>query len=133
MLSVWNFRPVKAAVAALLVALGISACATGPVYRPRGPGEVVGYSDQRLTQNRFRVTFTGNSGTHREEVEDYLLRRAAELTLQNGFTHIVFDARDTEPETYYRSSFMPHYGFGYGFGYGYGLGPRYYRPYWGPR
>jgi hypothetical protein len=117
-----NFRP---AAAAVLLALGVAACATGPTYRPRGPGDVVGYTDQRLTQNRFRVTFSGHSGTRREEVEDHLLRRAAEVTLQNGFTHFVFDARDTEPRTYFRSNFIPRSRFGFGFG----LGPRY----WGPR
>jgi hypothetical protein len=120
-----NFRLAKPAAAALLLATVVSACATGPVYRPRGPGDVVGYTDQRLTQNRFRVTFAGGTGTHREQVEDYLLRRAAEVTLQNGFTHFVFDARDTEPQTYYRNSFAPYSRFGFG----YGLRPRY----WGPR
>jgi hypothetical protein len=128
MLSHWfNLRLAKPAAAALLLALGVSACATGPVYRPRGPGDTVGYTDQRLTENRFRVTFAGHSGTRREEVEDHLLRRSAEVTLQNGFTHFVFDVRDTEPQTYYRgSAFLPRYGFGFG----YGFGPR---RYWGPR
>ena len=132
MFSIWSkFRLAKPAAAALLLALGVSACATGPVYRPRGPGDVVGYTDQRLTQNRFRVTFSGSTGTHREQVEDHLLRRAAEVTLQNGFTHFVFAQRDTEPQTYYRGYYpYSRFGFGYGFGrYGYGLGPRY----WGPR
>jgi hypothetical protein len=131
MLSHWfNLRLAKPAAAALLLALGVSACATGPVYVPRGPGQSVGYTDQRLTENRFRVTFSGNSATRREEVEDHLMRRAAEVTLQNGFSHFVFDARDTEGETYYRSSFIPRSYLGFG----YGLGPRYWRrPYWGPR
>jgi len=115
----------KGAAALLLLALGLAACETGPLYRPRGPGDVVGYTDQRLTQNRFRVTFSGGSGTQREAVEDSLLRRAAEVTLQNGFTHFVFDARDTEPRTYYRSSGFAPYRFGFGHRFGY--------PYWGPR
>jgi hypothetical protein len=125
-MSIWsNLRWAKPVAGALLLALGVSACATGPVYRPRGPGDTVGYTDQRLTQNRFRVTFAGGAGTQREQVEDYLLRRAAEVTLQNGFSHFVFDARDTEPRTYYRSGFTPRSSFGVGFG----LGPRY----WGPQ
>lgn len=110
---------------ALALAVGLlglaAACATGPVYRPRGPGELVGYTDTRLTENRYRVTFTGSTGTRREEVEDYLLRRAAEVTLENGYTHFVFDARDTSASTYYRSDFGPRTRVGIGFG---RLGPR---------
>ena len=117
-------RSAKPAAVVVLLAATVAACATGPTYRPRGPGDVVGYSDMRLTQNRFRVTFSGGSGTNRELVEDYLLRRASEVTLASGFTHFVFDARDTEPRTYYRNTFGPRSSFGLGFGSG---------RYWGPR
>ena len=128
MLSIWSgFRWAKPVAAALVVAGTVAACTTGPLYRPRGPGDVVGYSDQRLTDNRFRVTFSGGSGTRRELVEDFLLRRAAEVTLQNGYTHFVFDARDTEARTYYRNFFGPRASFGFGYGYPYWR----YRPwYW---
>ena len=88
-----------------LVFLTLSACATGPVYKPRGPGDAVGYTDQQLTANRYRVTFTGRTSTRRDEVENYLLRRAAEVTLAAGYTHFVFDTRNTEARTYYRQSF----------------------------
>jgi hypothetical protein len=111
--------------AALGCAAVLTACQTGSAYRERGPGETYGYSDQRLTQNRYRVTFSGNSATTREEVEDYLMRRAAEVTLENGYTHFVFDARDTEARTYYRSTFGPRTRFGFGFG-SYGPAPFYY-------
>ena len=116
------------ALAGMALALGLTAlaaCETGPIYAPRGPNGVVGYTDQQLTPNRYRVTFTGSTGTKREDVEDYLLRRAAEVTLQAGFTHFKFDARDTREQTYYRTDFGP----GPGFGYGAGFGPRFgYRP-----
>ncbi len=115
--------PLKAA-ALLLVAANLAACATGPTYRPRGPNESVGYTDQRLNDNRFRVTFSGGVGTQRQAVEDYLLRRAAEVTLQSGYTHFVFDQRDTEATEYRRSGFYPRTGFGMGFG------PGYYNPRW---
>ncbi len=85
----------------------LSACATGPVYKPRGPGDSVGYTDQQLTTNRYRVTFTGRSSTRRDEVENYLLRRAAEVTLAAGYTHFAFDTRNTEARTYYRQTFDP--------------------------
>ena len=135
----------KAAIAALAVTV-LAACETGPVYKPRGPGENVGYTDLQLTPTRYRVTFSGNNSTRRDDVENNLLRRAAEVTLANGYTHFAFDTRDTTAKTYYRDTFSdpffgdpffgprpyywsswPYYGYPYGpygfgrpFGYGYG-------------
>lgn len=112
---------------ALLVAGAsvLAACQSGPAYRERGPGESIGYTDQRLTENRYRVTYAGGNATTREEVEDFLLRRAAEVTLDSGYSHFVFDARDTSAETYYRSSFGAHSHLGIGYG-RFGPSPWYY-------
>jgi len=108
----------SAAVAVTLFAL--AGCETGPVYKPRAPGQAVGYTDQQLTANRYRVTFTGRNTTKREEVENYLLRRAAEVTLDAGYTHFVFDTRNTEAKTYYRQDFDtfsdPYFRSGFGYG-----------------
>lgn len=120
-----NYRGLKFAAAVLSCAALLAACQTGPAYHERGPGEAYGYTDTRLTQNRYRVTFSGNSATTREEVEDYLMRRAAEVTLENGYTHFVFDARDTDEQTYYRNVFGPRTRFGFGFG-SFGPSPWYY-------
>jgi len=92
---------------ALVAGLVLSACETGPVYKPKGPGERVGYTDQQLAANRYRITFSGNTATPRNEVENYLLRRAAEVTLAAHFTHFIFNTRDTEAKTYYRTDFDP--------------------------
>ena len=145
------------AMAAMLAVTLLAACQTGPVYKPRGPGETVGYTDLQLSPNRYRVTFSASSATRREDVENYLLRRAAEVTLAAGYTHFVFDQRDTEARTYYRSDFIdpylgdpfygprawywsswPYYGYpygggfgrpyGFGFGYGFGYGYGSIRP-----
>ena len=87
----------------VLIALvaGLAACVTPTPYQP-APPDGFGYSEVRLDQNKFRVTFRGNSLTKRETVEDYLLYRAAELTLQNGFSHFLVVGRDTEAKTSYR-------------------------------
>ncbi len=95
--------------------LGLSAAATGvlllagcqsvPPYHPSdGPG-ATGYSDRQLSGNRYRVTFTGNSATRRVAVEDYLLLRAAEVTLKAGSHYFLFDTRDTKAKTTYYSDF----------------------------
>jgi hypothetical protein len=111
-----SFRPAGGVVLFALGLIVLAACSTGPIYKPKAPGESVGYTDERLAANRYRVTFTGTSSTPREEVEDYLLRRAAEVTLESGYTHFVFDTRDTEAKTYYRTTFDAWAGWGPRFG-----------------
>ncbi len=69
----------------LFVALAVlSGCATQTPYQPAEKRGAVGYTETKLTDNRYRVTFTGNSLTPSETVKDYALLRAAELTLQHG-------------------------------------------------
>jgi len=144
-------RFARVATVSLAVAF-LASCATGPEYKPRAEGESIGYTDLQLSPTRYRVTYTGNSAIRRENVENYLLRRAAELTLAAGYTHFAFDQRDTEARSYYRENFgafdpafgypyfgprafywsswpyfSPYSGFGpYGYGFGYGYGD--YRP-----
>jgi hypothetical protein len=110
-------------------ALGLlAACATPAPYAPRTPGQSTGYTDRALTNNRYRVTFTGNANTSRETVENYLLLRAAEVTRAAGFTFFTFDDRDTQAQTRYSAFPQPM-----GPGWGWWGGPGYwrYRPTWG--
>jgi hypothetical protein len=93
-------RIVNLVVLAAIVA-GLAGCVTATPYQPAAP-RGFGYSEERLDQNRYRVAFRGNAMTARETVEDYLLYRAAELTLQNSFTHFLVVGRDTEAKTSYR-------------------------------
>lgn len=82
-------------------ALGLSACATGPRYTPFQPivPSVGGFSDQRIEATRFRVMFEGNTLTTRQRVEDSLLLRAADLTLENGFDWFEIVSRATDSQT----------------------------------
>jgi hypothetical protein len=124
-------RPIRTKFAAslgfsLALALAVLAgCASPAPYAPRLSGQTTGYTDRELAQGRFRVTFTGNAATPRETVEDYLLLRAAQVTLAAGYTHFVFDSRDTKARTQYYADPLPvgPYG-GY---YGYWR----FRPRWG--
>ena len=95
-------RPRFAALALILAgSVSLSACMTATPYQPAmGNGSArAGYSDQQIESNRFRISFAGNSLTARETVERYLLYRAAELTLQQGFDNFVLVDRDTEKKT----------------------------------
>jgi hypothetical protein len=93
---------IAAAAAAVLL---LAACQTPASYQPRGPQSRTGYTDEQLAANRWRVTFTGNSATQRETVENYLLLRSAEVALKAGYRWFVFDTRDTKAETTYQSDF----------------------------
>ena len=109
-----------AAVAGLL-----AACATATPYQPASSGSY-GFSEQRIEDNRMRITFRGNSATDRETVETYLLYRSAELTLQNGHDYFVVIERDTESHTRLQNLGPSHYsGFFYNQRY-------FYRGYWSP-
>ncbi len=87
---------VAAASAALL-----SACATPTPYGPATANyaHAPGYKDQRLEDNRYRLTFSGNDLTSRETVENYMLYRAAELTLDAGYDWFEIVKRDTDKKT----------------------------------
>ena len=89
-------RPAASALAVLLGLL-LAACAGAPTpYQEARDG--YGYSEQQIEENRYRVSFAGNSATSRQTVEDYLLYRAAELTVQNGHDWFEVADRDTVQE-----------------------------------
>jgi hypothetical protein len=105
----------------------LAGCATATPYQPLGyPGERGGYTNQQLDSTHWRVSFVGNTLTSRERVENYLLFRSAELTLQQGFPCFTLVNRDVDRNVRLQTDpFGPRYG---GFG---GVG--YYRswsPYW---
>ena len=83
----------------LTLALGLAGCMTATPYAPRLEGQATGYTDRALAQNRYRVTFTGNTATPRETVETYLLLRAAEVARAANSTHFMFDTRNTRANT----------------------------------
>jgi len=87
------------AAAPFAAALLLAGCATPTPYQPLNPHNQVsgGYSEQRLTDNRFRVMFRGNEFTSRQQVENFLLFRAAEVTLQSGFDGFTMVTRATDP------------------------------------
>ena len=91
---------------AIALAAGLAACATATPYQPAvltASGPQNGFYEVPIEQNRWRVTFAGNTVTSRQQVEDALLLRAAELTIQNGFDHFVAVNRQTERDVRYRA------------------------------
>ena len=97
----WLRRAAEAACAAAILML--SGCATapapGPAYRPQASAEGAGYADEQINPTRYRVSFSGDTETTRAQVEDYLLRRAAEITVRAGYNYFEFDNRSLETDT----------------------------------
>lgn len=75
-------------------------------YQP-AVGGGFGYEQQRIESDRFRVSFSGNSLTDRQTVENYLLFRAAELTVADGRDYFIVVSRDVERMDQYRTYAPP--------------------------
>jgi len=128
----------RAALAAVPLCLVVAGCTTPTPYQPLAPQSRAsgGYTDQRIEDNRYRVTFSGNTMTSRETVENYLLYRAAELTRAQGYDWFVMADRETERKTRTTVdqpfSTGPYGWWGPSWRYrGTGLGWRGWDPFWG--
>lgn len=112
-------RLLKSVLLAATAALALSACATATPYGPAGPDSRFGYAEQRLDSDRYRVNFSGNSVTSRDQVEMSLLLRAAEITTESGYDWFSTVNRATDRDTRFAASPDPFY---------YDR----YSPFWGP-
>lgn len=77
--------------AAIIVAAALSGCATP--YEPSGL--MGGFDEVRVSANSYRISVQGNGYTSSERAEQIMMLRAAELTLQNGYTHYAIQGRET--------------------------------------
>jgi hypothetical protein len=104
------------AVAAVAAATALAACESGPT--PYQPGSAVdrSYSEQKIESDRYRISFKGNSMTDRETVENYMLFRAAELTLQSGYEVFTIVDRETDKDRSVRRS-GPYFGSRFSYSY----------------
>ena len=71
---------------ALGASLFLAACAaSGPAEYGPADDRGFGYEETRIEDDRYRVVYRGSAGSPPEQVEDYALRRAAELALANNY------------------------------------------------
>jgi hypothetical protein len=73
----WGFT-----LAGSILLFTLFGCSTS--YRPYGFNG--GYSDRQLGSNIFRISFVGNNSTSQQQAWDFSLLRAADITLEHGFT-----------------------------------------------
>lgn len=65
----------------------LASCATPTPYQPNS--EMGGYKSDQLSATEHVVTFHGNGYSTQAQTNAYALRRAAEITKENGFSHFV--------------------------------------------
>ncbi len=86
------------------MAVAIAACTSVPIYEAAQDHSDFGYSDQKIEENRYRVAYNGDASTPRSTVENFLLYRMSEITLDNGFDYFKVLDTDTECHTEYRAT-----------------------------
>lgn len=67
------------------VLFAVAACSTPTRYEPAVKKGESGFTEARIEQNRFRITFRGGSGASAARVKDLALLRAADLALSNSY------------------------------------------------
>ncbi len=83
------------AFAIIIASFALVACAaTGPTAYGPADEKGFGYAEQKIEDDRFRITYQGSGGMPPELVEDYALQRAAELTIASGFDWFRITGRD---------------------------------------
>jgi hypothetical protein len=80
-----------------LATLALGACATAPTtYVPAASPDAAGYRSTKIENDRYRVSFRGNPDLKGQQVEDFALRRAAEITVADGYQWFRIVDRRTE-------------------------------------
>ena len=102
---------------ALLPALLLCACASGPKPYGAARGGDAGYTERFIENDRARITYVDSD---RGAATDYALLRAAELAVERGFTHFEVVREDTlavdTGRTGRRGGIRPSVGVGVGTG-----------------
>ena len=93
---------------AVLLALGLAACAANPTpYQPMDGLD--GYAEEQLDSSTWRIQFAGNADTPRQTVEDYLLLRSAEIMRTGGHERFIVLEKEIESAVSYHSfGNLPH-------------------------
>jgi hypothetical protein len=78
----WKIRFAMHASTALLLAAALTGCATGQ-YTPLG--KAASAEVEQLKENVYRVEYRASAFTSQAQLDSYLRRRCAELTLREGY------------------------------------------------
>jgi hypothetical protein len=115
-----------------LLALSFAGCATPPtIYQEAQSSRDMGWRTTKIESERYRVSFRANPDLSASEVENMALRRAAEVTLVEGYQWFLVSNRMTEQVGGYNNGGTSvgiggssgSYGSGVGVGIGFDLSP----------
>ena len=90
----WSAAPL------LLAATALANCAGMPDYSPIVTERSKGYSETLLKDGTYEVRYRAHYGKTNEEVRDYALLRASELTISNGFNTMEVLTMDIHESTF---------------------------------
>lgn len=83
-------------ILSIAIFLLVSGCNSGN-YQEFAGG--VGYQSSKINNNEYNVSYTGTQTTDIKKVNDFVLLRSAELTLEKGYKYFVItDARNNRNE-----------------------------------
>jgi hypothetical protein len=85
----------QTAIIVSFVVLTVSGCATS--YQAKGL--TGGFTETRVSENTYQVQFEGNGYTSQEKTSRFILRRAAELTLENGERYFNMTSSESQSTT----------------------------------
>ncbi len=75
----------------IVVMINVSGCSTP--YKESG--FMGGYTDSKIGEGQYLVTFTGNGYTSMGQAKQYALRRASEVCSNDGYSkYIIVDSKD---------------------------------------
>lgn len=111
-----NTKKYLTIAAGAAAAFALAACATPTPYQPsKGGVSSFGYQDTKIETGKYRVSFRGNTNTDRATVENYILLRAAELTLAEGLGHFtILDEGEGSTSNFNSTGFNSGFGRGRG-------------------
>lgn len=104
----------KTLITAGLAAFALAACASDPTPRPAANAYAEGYSERALAANRYVIDYR-MEGSDYQRAFDLALWRAADITLQHGYTVFEVVSRDsaTDPGARSTTTFSTQHGVAY--------------------
>jgi hypothetical protein len=117
---------------AIAASATLAACQTTPPYAAATSPNSAGYSEQQIESNRYTVTYRAPGGADAQTLQNYVLLRAAELTLEHNHDWFWIDGRHLDGRGYNSgpslgigvggASFGHHSGVGVGAGFSFPIG-----------
>lgn len=85
----------------------LAGCATAPMNTKSSASDVSTFEETELADGHYRLAYFGKAGVSQATVEDTLLFKSAELTLEKGYSHFALDKEYVETRPLYDAVTCP--------------------------